>query len=189
MMASSGLRGDAARVSAIGFAAYLPKPITPTTLLECLMHLSAAAGPSPDERGAAGLITVHSISERRRLSVLVADDNPLNCRITSVMLEKAGHRVGVVGDGAAALEAVRAGGIDVVLMDVQMPGMDGVEATRRIRALPGPLGRVPVIALTADALLGADERCRAAGMDDYITKPIDHARLLATVMSWGDRPG
>jgi two-component system, sensor histidine kinase and response regulator len=189
MMASSGLRGDAARVSAIGFAAYLPKPITPTTLLECLLHLSAAAGPGPDERGAAGLITVHSISERRRLSVLVADDNPLNCRITSVMLEKAGHRVGVVGDGAAALEAVRAGGIDVVLMDVQMPGMDGVEATRRIRALPGPLGRVPVIALTADALLGADERCRAAGMDDYITKPIDHARLLATVMSWGDRSG
>jgi two-component system, sensor histidine kinase and response regulator len=191
MMASSGLRGDAARVSTIGFAAYLPKPITPTTLLECLLQLSAAAPPGADAGGAAGLITVHSMSERRRqgLSVLVADDNPLNCRITALMLEKAGHRVGVVGDGAAALEAVRAGGIDLVLMDVQMPGMDGIEATRRIRALPGPPGRVPVIALTADALLGADQRCREAGMDDYIAKPIDHARLLATVLSWGDRPG
>jgi two-component system, sensor histidine kinase and response regulator len=187
MMASSGLRGDAARVTAIGFAAYLPKPITPTTLLDCLLQLSAGAAGAASDGTSGGLITVHSISEHRRkgLTVLLADDNPVNCRMTSVMLEKAGHRVSVVNDGAAALEAVRAAAFDLVLMDVQMPVMDGLEATRRIRRLPGAAGRIPVIALTADAIQGADERCRAAGMNDYITKPIDRARLLGTVMTWG----
>jgi len=183
MAASSGLRGDAARVAAIGFAAYLPKPVTATMLLECLLQLPTVAG---EPAAGAPLITAHSISERRpSLRILLADDNPLNCRLAVLMLEKAGHAIDVVEDGAAAIEAVRGGQYDLVLMDVQMPGVDGLEATRRIRQLPIAQAGVPVIAITADAMTGADRRCLAAGMNDYITKPIDRARLLSTVARWG----
>jgi two-component system, sensor histidine kinase and response regulator len=182
MAASSGLRGDAARVAEIGFAAYLPKPLTATMLLECLLQLPCVAGAS----AGTGLITAHSISERRPcLRILLADDNPLNCRLAVLMLEKAGHAIDVVEDGAAAIEAVRAGQYDLVLMDVQMPGLDGLEATRRIRRLGVAKAGVPVIAITANAMAGDDRRCLAAGMNDYVTKPIDRARLLGTVARWG----
>jgi two-component system, sensor histidine kinase and response regulator len=184
MVASSGLRGDAARVAEIGFAAYLPKPLTATMLLECLLQLPVVAG--EPAAGAPGLITAHSISERRpSLRILLADDNPLNCRLAVLMLEKAGHVIDVVEDGAAAIEAVRTGHYDLVLMDVQMPEVDGLEATRQIRRLPIAQAGVPVIAITANAMAGDDRRCLAAGMNDYITKPIDRARLLSTVARWG----
>ena len=189
MVASSGLRGDAARVSQIGFAAYLPKPVTAATLLECLQQLRSQEGTAGAPATAAGLITVHSISERKPapLRILLADDNPVNCRIAVLMLEKAGHQIDVVNGGAEAIEAVRGKPYDVVLMDVQMPGVDGLEATRRIRALPIAHAGVPVIAITASALQGDDQRCLAAGMNDYITKPIDRARLLGKVSEWGYR--
>jgi two-component system sensor histidine kinase/response regulator len=184
MIASSGLRGDAARVQEIGFAAYLPKPVTAGTLLDCLLELRGAPG-----AGAAGpgLITVHSMSERRpaSLKILLADDNPVNCRLAALMLEKAGHRIDVVNDGARAVEALVGKDYDLVLMDVQMPGVDGLEATRRIRALRGGQARVPVIAITANAMAGDEQRCLAAGMNDYVTKPIDRARLLGKVAEWG----
>jgi CheY-like chemotaxis protein/nitrogen-specific signal transduction histidine kinase len=187
MVASSGLRGDAARVSQIGFAAYLPKPVTATTLLDCLRQLCAQSGASGEPAGAGALITVHSISERRPapLRILLADDSPVNCRIAVLMLEKAGHQIDVVNGGAEAIEAVRKKRYDLVLMDVQMPDVDGLEATRRIRALPIAHAGVPVIAVTANALHGDDQRCFEAGMNDYITKPIDRARLLGKVSEWG----
>jgi CheY-like chemotaxis protein len=103
------------------------------------------------------------------------------------MLEKAGHQIDVVNDGAEAIEAVRGKPYDLVLMDVQMPGVDGLEATRRIRALTTAQAAVPVIAITANAMQGDDQRCFDAGMDDYITKPIDRARLLEKVVQWGHR--
>jgi CheY-like chemotaxis protein len=189
MVASSGLRGDAARVRQIGFAAYLPKPVTATTLVECLQELRATGGARGGPAPAGGLITVHSISERRPapLRILLADDNPVNCRIAVLMLEKAGHRIDVVNGGAEAVEAVRGNRYDLVLMDVQMPDVDGLEATRRIRALPIAHAGVPVIAITANALQGDDQRCFAAGMNDYITKPIDRARLLGKISEWGYR--
>jgi CheY-like chemotaxis protein len=132
---------------------------------------------------------VHSISERKPapLRILLADDNPVNCRIAVLMLEKAGHQIDVVNDGAEAIEAVRGKAYHLVLMDVQMPGVDGLEATRRIRALATEEAAVPVIAITANAMQGDDRRCFDAGMDDYITKPIDRARLLGKVMQWGHR--
>jgi signal transduction histidine kinase/CheY-like chemotaxis protein len=188
MIASSGLRGDAARIKEIGFAAYLPKPVTAQTLLECLLQLRgepAGAGGAP---AASGLITVHSMSERRAagLRILLADDNPVNCRIATLMLEKAGHQIDVVNDGAAAVETVRAKDYDLVLMDVQMPGVDGLEATRRIRQLPRERAGIPVIAITANAWEGDEQRCLDAGMNDYVTKPIDRARLLRKVARWGE---
>jgi two-component system sensor histidine kinase/response regulator len=189
MVTSSGLRGDAARVSQIGFAAYLPKPVTATMLLDCLRQLRARDAAVEGSSGPGALITVHSISERKPapLRVLLADDNPVNCRIAVLMLEKAGHQIDVVNDGAEAIEAVRGKAYDLILMDVQMPGVDGLEATRRIRALATDQAAVPVIAITANAMQGDDRRCFDAGMDDYITKPIDRARLLGKVMQWGYR--
>ncbi|HET6522677.1 MAG TPA: response regulator [Geminicoccaceae bacterium] len=189
MMASSGLRGDAARADAIGFAAYLPKPVTAATLLDCLQQLRAERAGAPDGGTSGALITVHSISERRPagLRVLVVDDNPVNCRLAALMLERAGHQVEVVDDGAAAVEAAGRGGHDLILMDVQMPGVDGLEATRRIRAAGGPGADVPIVAITAQAMRGDEERCLGAGMDDYITKPIDRPRLLGKVAHWGGR--
>ena len=112
MLAPSGLRGDAARVKEIGFAAYLPKPVTAQTLLECLLQLRRTPGAAGAEPGGSGLITVHSMSERRAgLRILLADDNPLNCRMTVLMLEKAGHQIDVVNDGAGAVEALRRQGL------------------------------------------------------------------------------
>ncbi|NJO38100.1 MAG: response regulator [Rhizobiales bacterium] len=185
MMASSGLRGDAARVAEIGFAAYLPKPVTPMNLLNCLMKLRDGTPRLPGD-----LITVHSLSESQPggLTILLADDNPVNSKIASTMLEKAGHRIDVVADGSAAIEAVRTKPYDLVLMDVQMPVMDGLEATRRIRAMARP-GRthLPIVAVTANAMTGDDQQCLDAGMDDYVTKPIDRARLLSKVNQWGYR--
>jgi two-component system sensor histidine kinase/response regulator len=184
MVAPAGLRGDAARVTSIGFAAYLPKPVTASMLLDCLLQLRA----SPERAEAeAGLITVHSMSERRQagLRILLADDNPVNCRLAVLMLEKADPQIDVVADGAAAVEAAGGSDYDLVLMDVQMPELDGLAATRRIRALPGRRGRVPVVAITANAMAGDDRRCLEAGMDDYLTKPIDRARLLGKVNEWG----
>jgi CheY-like chemotaxis protein len=182
MVASSGLRGDAARASKAGFAAYLPKPVTAATLLDCLRGVRAMAEGDP-------LITVHSMSEHRPapLRILLADDNPVNCRLAVVMLEKAGHQIDVVNDGVEAIEAVRGKAYDLVLMDVQMPKMDGLEATRRIRALPAAQAAVPVVAITANAMHDDDRRCLEAGMDDYLTKPIDRARLLSKVAQWGYR--
>jgi CheY-like chemotaxis protein len=187
MIASSGLRGDAARVSEIGFAAYLPKPLGATTLLDCLLELRAAEDPGSRSPGAPELITVHSMADHRPapLRILIADDNPVNCRLAMLLLEKAGHRIDMVEDGAAAVEAVRRGDYDLVLMDVQMPGLDGLAATRRIRELEVAKAGVPVVAITANAMAGDDDRCLAAGMNDYITKPFDRARLLAKVAEWG----
>jgi two-component system sensor histidine kinase/response regulator len=187
MVASSGFRGDAARVSQIGFAAYLPKPVTAMTLLDCLRQLRAQDHGDGEAAAPGALITVHSIFERRPapLRILLADDNPVNCRIAVLMLEKAGHQIDVVNGGADAIEAVRGKAYDLVLMDVQMPDVDGLEATRRIRTLPVAHAGVPVIAVTASAMQGDDQRCFDAGMNDYVTKPIDRARLLSKVSEWG----
>jgi CheY-like chemotaxis protein len=178
------MRGDAAAAHAAGFGAYLPKPVQAETLLACLRTLRTEEGEAPQ-----GLITVHSISERhaamRGRRILLADDNPLNRRLATIILERAGHQVDVVADGRAALEAVQARGCtpyDLVLMDVRMPVMDGLEATARIRALSEPtLARTPVVAVTANAMCGDDEVCLAAGMDGHVAKPITVASLLEAV--------
>jgi CheY-like chemotaxis protein len=128
-----------------------------------------------------------SATPRRR--VLVVDDVTANRLVARVLLQGAGHRVEQAVDGAGAIEAVRQGNIDLVLMDVQMPGMDGLEATRRIRALEGPGRHIPIIALTADALRDQIEQCLAAGMDGHLTKPLDRAALLAAVSHAGATAG
>jgi CheY-like chemotaxis protein len=176
---ASGMRGDAMAARAAGFAAYLRKPVDAGTLLECLRALRAQGGGAGD-----GLITVHSISERRPhgLRVLLADDNPVNCRLASIILERAGHTVDVVHDGLQAVEALGDRPYDVVLMDVQMPVMDGLQATARVRALEDRrAAATPIVAITANAMRGDREACLAAGMDGYVTKPLSAASLLDEV--------
>jgi two-component system, sensor histidine kinase and response regulator len=123
----------------------------------------------------------------RRLVLLLAEDNAVNRKVASVLLERAGHHVVAVENGVQAVEAVRHRSFDAVLMDVQMPEMDGFEATRRIRALRGPAAAIPVIAMTANVLAGDEERCREAGMDDYVGKPFKPAELLAKLAHWSER--
>ncbi len=139
------------------------------------LDLPATAAPAPgavDARGDAVLPP---------LSVLLAEDNAINQKVALGFLTKASHRVVVAANGAEALEMARGGGFDVVLMDMQMPVMDGLEAAKRIRALPAPAGSVPIIALTANAMRGDAERCRDAGMNAHVAKPVDPAILFQVI--------
>ena len=119
---------------------------------------------------------------------MLAEDNPINAKLACLLLERAGHRVTAVTNGAMALAAVAERRFDVVLMDVQMPEMNGFEATRQIRGLPDPRARIPVIAMTANVLAGDEEKCRQAGMDDYIGKPFKPAELMAKLARWAAGP-
>jgi two-component system sensor histidine kinase/response regulator len=185
VLTSAGQRGDAQRCREIGIHGYLTKPAARADLLEAVIAI--LAGPrtrTPD----AGVITRHTIAEaRRRLRILLAEDNPVNQQVATAMLQKRGHDVDVVADGLAAVEAVRRSAYDVVLMDIQMPKMDGFAATAAIRALPERQG-VPIIALTAHALSGERERCLARGMTGYLTKPFRGHELFGLVEGWAE-PG
>ncbi len=128
------------------------------------LSLPAAEAPEP----------VAQVAAARSVRVLLAEDNPVNQKLAVRLLAKCGHRVDVVDNGRKAVEILASGrAYDLVLMDVQMPEMGGLEATRRIRELPGPASQIPIIALTASALAEDRERCAAAGMDDFLTKPYD----------------
>jgi CheY-like chemotaxis protein/HPt (histidine-containing phosphotransfer) domain-containing protein len=123
----------------------------------------------------------------RPLRVLLAEDNRVNQQYACAILAHAGHSVEIAANGRLAVEALGRSDFDVVLMDIQMPELDGVEATREIRALPEPKGRVPIIAVTAYAMAGAREEYLAAGMDDYISKPFQPASLLGVLAKISDR--
>jgi signal transduction histidine kinase/DNA-binding response OmpR family regulator len=179
LLTSAGQRGDGPMFADIGFAGYLLKPVAQRDLSECLILVSAEAA---DARHLPSqpLITRHSLRARRtRIGsrILLAEDNLVNQKVAVRLLEKLNYRVDVVADGVAAVAAWQAGTFDLVLMDCQMPGMDGYEATREIRKLEDGKRHIPIVAFTAHAMRGDDEKCRAAGMDDYLSKPIDRAKL------------
>ena len=184
MLTSAGQRGDGERCRTLGIEAYLTKPASRADLIEALgaVFAGAAAGSAP------GFVTRHSIAESRpTLRILLAEDNPMNQEVATAMLLSRGHVVDVVSNGREAVAAVERGTYDVVLMDVQMPEMDGFEATHAIRAMPRARD-LPIIALTAHALSGERERCLAHGMTDYLAKPFKGHELFALIEGRRERP-
>jgi PAS domain S-box-containing protein len=141
------------------------------------VRLPAVAG-SPDMPA-----ELHCPAETLALNILVAEDNPVNQLVTSRILEKQGHRVTVVADGHAALDALKRGQFDLVLMDVQMPGMDGLQTTRAIRAQENADSHIPIVALTAHAMSSDEQAFREAGMDAYVPKPVRTQQLLEVIAS------
>ncbi len=127
---------------------------------------------------------IDAAASDRPLRVLVAEDNQVNQALVLAILNKTGHKVDMVADGSEAVSAVMRLPYDLVLMDVQMPEMDGVTATRRIRQLPGEVGDIPIIALTANAMKGDREAYLEAGMSDYLAKPIKPTQLKSMLAKW-----
>jgi len=186
LLTSSGQRGDGHKFAELGFAGYLLKPVTQRDLTDCLMMVLATDAESWRERSQP-IITRHALRSQRaktRHRILLAEDNVVNQKVACRFLEKLGYRVDVAEDGAAAVKAWSTGRYDLILMDCQMPEMDGLEATRRIRAQEKEGARIPIVALTAHAMKGADQSCYAAGMDDYLSKPIDQHELDAKLDHW-----
>jgi len=180
MLTSAGQRGDAARCRGLGIAAYLTKPIAASQLLDAIMNvLGRQAQPAPERR----LVTRHSLRETRTsLRILLAEDNVVNQKLASRLLEKRGHTVAVASNGREALALADQHPFDLVLMDVQMPELDGLQATAILREKEKSNGQhLPVIAMTAHAMKGDEERCLAAGMDGYVSKPIDASHLFSMI--------
>jgi CheY-like chemotaxis protein len=183
LLTSSGQRGDGQVFADIGFAAYLLKPVTQRDLTECLILVLANTAHSWHLQSQP-MITRHALRAQRTQShnrILLAEDNPVNQKVASRLLEKLRYRVDVVADGLAAVAAWQSGKFDLIIMDCQMPQMDGYEAAREIRRLESGRRRIPIVALTAHAMTGDEAKCRAAGMDDYLSKPIDRAKLETCV--------
>ena len=182
MLTSAGRRGDAARCQELGITGYLTKPVPRIELLEAA--IAVLVGGSESGR----LVTRHTIVEsRRRLHILLAEDNVVNQQVARGLLAKRGHDVDVVANGREALAALRKGRYDVVLMDVNMPELDGLEATREARSIPG-CERLPIVALTAHAFADDRDRFLAAGMSSVVTKPFKPHQLFAAVEGWAASP-
>ena len=183
MLTSAGQRGDAARVRKLGVAAYLTKPVTESELFDAIL---TALGARVEKAQTPALITHHSLREgQRKLRVLLAEDNAVNQMLAARLLEKEGHSATVVSNGREALAALEKKSFDLVLMDVQMPEMDGFEATAEIRLREKITGQhLPIIAMTAYAMRGDRERCLAAGMDSYISKPIRAEELFREIYAY-----
>ncbi|MET0657641.1 MAG: response regulator, partial [Steroidobacteraceae bacterium] len=179
LLTSSGQRGDGQMFADIGFAGYLLKPVTQRDLTECLM-LVLARSASTWQQQTQPIVTRHELRAQRsrgKNHILLAEDNLVNQKVALRLLETLGYRVDVVGDGRAAVTAWQTGRYHLILMDCQMPELDGYEATAEIRRQE-PMGeRIPIVALTAHAMKGAEETCLRAGMDDYLSKPIDRNQL------------
>jgi signal transduction histidine kinase/CheY-like chemotaxis protein len=181
LLTSAGRRGDAARCKELRIEAYLLKPIKQSSLREAI---SAVLGREGDSQAAAAPpLTRHSIRESRaRLRILLAEDNPVNQRLAVRLLEKQGHTVLVANDGREALALLVLEPVDLVLMDVQMPRMDGFATTAAIRDKEKTNGRhIPIVAMTAHAMKGDRERCLEAGMDGYVAKPIQPQELQEVI--------
>ncbi len=180
MLTSGGERGDAARCAELGIAAYLMKPVKQSDLFDAIlmtMQIASADGPQPS------LVTRHTIREaKKRLHILLAEDNVINRKLAVKMLEKMGHLVSVAQNGKQVLAALDRETFHLILMDIQMPEMDGLEATRLIRRKETKTGEhVPIVAMTAHAMKGDREKCLEAGMDGYLPKPIDAEDLFQAI--------
>jgi two-component system, sensor histidine kinase and response regulator len=176
MMLSSAMpAGAIARCNELGVAGYFMKPVSQPELLSAIL---TAIGSAPQREPIAD--AAPSVSPPSRLSILLAEDNVVNRAVAAAILERRGHSLVHAVNGREAVEAAAREAFDLIFMDVQMPEMDGLEATSRIREAEQATGRhTPIAAMTAHAMAGDRERCLAAGMDEYISKPLNKAELLA----------
>jgi CheY-like chemotaxis protein len=195
LMVTSGENpGDLARSREMGIAAYLTKPVRRSQLRAAVLGAMASGkylvGPEKSAGPSVGRGSRPDIRPRgRSLHILLAEDNAVNEKVACAILEKAGHTVEVARNGREAVRIMASGSFDVVLMDVEMPEMDGFEATAAIREREKHTGaHTPVIAMTAHAMGGYKERCLAAGMDGYVTKPIRHDLLLQALEEFQGAP-
>ncbi|EWY39555.1 histidine kinase [Skermanella stibiiresistens SB22] len=187
VLASSVGELDNRNAGEFAFDAMLTKPLRQQAISDCLLRLhdqvTVAGQPERRRVVTAPVRTVTAEGAR----VLLVDDNQINLRIATIMLTRAGYRVDTAENGEAAVASATATRYDTILMDIQMPGMDGIEATRAIRALPGPAGAVPIVAMTANAMSGMREEYLSAGMDDYVSKPFAPENFLSIVAGWTAR--
>ena len=179
MLTSAGHLGDGARCRELGISAYLVKPIRQRELLNAICQVLGAGPQVPD----VPLVTRHTLHEEKpSFRILLAEDNAVNQVLAVRLLEKRGYSVVVAGNGRAAVEAFQKESFHLVLMDIQMPGVDGFEATAAIREAEKITGKhIPIVAMTAHALKGDEDRCMAAGMDGYVSKPIRSTDLSAVM--------
>jgi len=177
LLTSAGTKGDSQRCQALEIDGYFTKPIVQDDLLDALRKV--LGGYSDSQEATDPLLTRHSLKESvTPLAVLLVEDNLINRRVAVSILEKSGHRISTANDGAEALNMLERQHFDIILMDMQMPVMDGLEATRLIREKEaGSTTRIPIIAMTANAMQGDRETCLEAGMDDYLAKPIKAPEL------------
>ncbi len=185
LLTSLGRRGDAAAAQEAGFAAYLTKPIRKGHLEACLSTVMGAA----HDKGQVDrtLVTSHTLKEvvrQNSVRVLIADDHRVNQQVAVLMIERLGHRADVVANGYEAVDAVLRQPYDIVLMDCQMPEMDGYQATKEIRGREPDGTHIPIIALTANAMKGDRDECLEAGMDDFLSKPVKIAELKDLLDRW-----
>jgi CheY-like chemotaxis protein len=185
MLSSSGHYSESARCRDLGITHHLTKPVDQRELLHAISRAVACEQPV---KGVLPSSMLPVDLPDRRLSVLLAEDNVVNQRLAASLLERRGHRITIAANGREAIETLAQRPFDVVLMDVQMPVMGGFEATAAIREREQAhgLARIPIVAMTAHAMKGDRERCLAAGMDEYLTKPLDSRRLCAVVEAIAD---
>ena len=187
LMTSMGERGDAKTMEKIGFDAYLPKPVKMVKFHDCL-NMVFNRSKQPEDTTSANIITQYSVSEdqKRKIHILLAEDNRINQKVALRMLSKIGYKTDTVENGQQAVDALGKKDYDLVLMDCQMPILDGYEATKKIRTPETGIlnSNVPIIAMTANAMKGDREKCLESGMNDYITKPVKLEQLAETISLW-----
>ncbi len=187
MLSSAGPSGDSARRRELGIAAYLSKPIKQSELLDAILTVLHSA--SAESHRPASVKPQILPTSQRPLHILLAEDNPVNQRLAVRILEKRGHTVVVADNGKQALATLDREPFDLILMDVQMPEMDGFEATQAIREREKTTGaHVPIVAMTAHAMKGDRERCLEAGMDSYVSKPLQAQELIHVIESLAPAP-